>query len=212
MPPAVNKPLPLKQLTSSVDQRRDYSTETWTSVLGLLKVRELLITVDHFSIWRRHIAWTYDNGKDLREYMTQRYASNMLFSSLLLSAELNVLFNSAIVTTEMRHALEQELYQTIGFWAGFFIIISIILTLLSLIISFTAWTMISSVHECNVHCIFRSSIGQYVAELPGRFIVGSVYTFLLDLPVLFSVAPSRILVLFSVGDCGLSLCAHYHYV
>lgn len=182
--PSGSKPLPLKQRTSSIDQRRDYTTQTWTSLLGLLKLREFVVTVDHFSIWRRHLAWAVPNGKDLREHMTQRYASSMVFMSLLLSTELQVLFNSAGVTTQMRHALLTEDYLSTGFWAGFAVIMSAFLTLLGLISTFTAWIMVSSVSDANAHCIFRSSIGQYVAELPGRFIVGSIYSFLLWL-VLF---------------------------
>jgi hypothetical protein len=83
-----SKPLPLKQRTSSSSNQRDYNQKTWLSLLVLLKFREFFITVDHFSIWRRHLAWANDDGKDLRTYMTQRYASNMVFMSLLLSTEL----------------------------------------------------------------------------------------------------------------------------
>jgi hypothetical protein len=43
-----SKPLPLKQRTASVDGRRDFSTKTWTSLLELLKLREYIVTVDHF--------------------------------------------------------------------------------------------------------------------------------------------------------------------
>jgi len=134
------KPLPLKQRTSSVDQRRDFNAQTWTSVIGLLKLREYVITVDHFSIWRRHLAWAFENGKDLRDYMTQRYASSMVFMSLLLATELSVLFNSAQVTTSVRASLMKEDYHDVHFWVGIFIIMSSILTLLSLISTFTAWT------------------------------------------------------------------------
>jgi hypothetical protein len=174
-----NKPLPLKQRTSSIDPRRDVTAQTWTSVLSLVKWREFVITVDHFSIWRRHLAWAIENGKDLRDYMTQRYASSMVFMSLLLSTELSVLFNSAGVTTAIRQALLHEQHGSPSFWAGIAILISAILTLLSLISTFTAWTMVSAVSEANAHCILRSSIGQYAAELPGRFIVGSIYSFLI---------------------------------
>lgn len=179
------KPLPLKQRTSSVDGRRDYSSETYISLISLVKLREFLITVDHFSIWKRHLAWAKEDGKDLREYMTQRYASSMVFMSLLLSTELGVLFNSAGVTTRVRQSLEQEQHGSVEFWVGIFIIISAVLTLLSLISCFTAWSMVSAVSERNAHCIFRSSIGQYVAELPGRFIVCSIYTFLIWLILFF---------------------------
>ena len=173
------KPLPLKQRTSSIDQRRDYTTQTWISVLNLVKLREYVITVDHFPIWRRHLAWAMDNGKDLRDYITQRYAASMVFMSLLLSTELGVLFNSAGVTTAIRQSLRQQAHHTVSFWAGIAIIISAIFTLLSLISTFTAWTMVSAISDVNAHCILRSSIGQYAAELPGRFIVGSIYSFLI---------------------------------
>lgn len=179
------RPFPLKQRTSSVDTRRDYNTQTWTSLIGLLKLREFLITVDHFSIWKRHLAWAIGDGKDLKEYMTQRYASSMVFMSLLLSTELSVLFNSAGVTTQVRHSLLQERHETVSFWVGILVILSALLTLLSLISTFTAWTMVSAVSEANAHCIFRSSIGQYVVELPGRFIVGSIYSFMLWLILFF---------------------------
>jgi hypothetical protein len=134
--------------------------------------------VDNFSIWRRHLAWAMENGGDLRQYMTQRYASSMVFMSLLLGAELNVLFNSAAVTTQMRKNLFAENVCTVQFWAGMTILVSVILTILSLISTFTAWGMVSSVSDANAHCILRSSIGQYVAQLPGRFIVTAVYSFL----------------------------------
>lgn len=182
-----HKPLPLKQRTSSVDHRRDYSTDTWTSLLGLLKPREFLITVDHFSIWRRHLAWAMEDGKELRDYMTQRYASSMVFMSLLLSTELGVLFNSSGVTTDVRLALMTEAHGKLEFWVGMCIILSAILTVLGLISTFTAWTMVSAVSETNAHCIFRSSIGQYAAELPGRFIVSSIYAFLVWVIMFFFI-------------------------
>jgi len=179
------RPLPLKQRTSSIDARRDYSVQTVFSLLGLLKAREYFITVDNFSIWRRHLAWAIQNGADLRSYMTQRFASSMVFMSLLLGAELNVLFNSAAVTTSMRRELFAENFYSIEFWAGMTILVSVILTILSLISTFTAWGMVSSVSDANAHCILRSSIGQYVAELPGRFIVTAVNSFLIWVALFF---------------------------
>lgn len=175
-----SKPLPLKQRTSSQDCRRDYSHSTWYTLLELIKVREYLITVDNFSLWRRHLAWAKNDGEDLRGYMTQRYASNMVFLSLLLSTELSVLFNSAHVTTEVRMSLLEGNHHTLGFWAGMMVLLSAVLTILSLVSTFTAWAMVNAVNPINAHCIFRSSIGQYAAELPGRCIVGSIYSFLLS--------------------------------
>mmetsp|Transcript_25981 Transcript_25981/g.36620 ORF Transcript_25981/g.36620 Transcript_25981/m.36620 type:complete len:627 (+) Transcript_25981:229-2109(+) len=172
-----SKPLPLKQRTSSIDQRRDYSQKTWLSLLQLIKPREYLITVDNFSIWRRHIAWAMNDGGDLRGYMTQRFASNMVFMSLLLGAELNVLFNSDWIATEMRKSMREERTDEISFWIGIIMIISVFLTILSLFATFSAWGMVSAVSDENAHCVLRSSMGQYVAELPGRFIVCSFYAF-----------------------------------
>jgi hypothetical protein len=122
--------------------------------------------------------------------MTQRFASNMVFMSLLLSTELGVLFNSSHITTEVREHLRAGNHLSISFWAGFMIICSTLLTLFSLISTFTAWAMVNAVDEANAHCIFRSSIGQYAAELPGRFIVCSIYSFLISfLLFLFLLLP-----------------------
>jgi hypothetical protein len=109
----------------------------------------------------------------------------MVFMSLLLSTELSVLFNSAVVTTDVRRALEEESCHTVAFWVGIFIIVSAILSLLGLVATFTAWGMVSAVNEVNAHCVLRSSIGQYVAELPGNLIVGSIYTFSIWLILFF---------------------------
>ena len=198
------KPRPLKQRTSSVDPRRDFSTQTWTSVLGLVKAREYLVAVDNFSVWRRHLAWGIGSGEDLREHMTKRYASSMVFMSLLLSTELAVLFNSAGVTTQVRKALANQEQHTISFWIGILIILSAVLTILSLISTFTAWSMVSAIHKENARCVLRSSIGQYAAELPGRFIVSSIYAFLLWVILFFFIllpvgAYSVVLLLFAIG-------------
>mmetsp|Transcript_41386 Transcript_41386/g.99122 ORF Transcript_41386/g.99122 Transcript_41386/m.99122 type:complete len:650 (-) Transcript_41386:183-2132(-) len=180
-----SKPLPLKQRTSSVSDFRDFSHNTWISLLRLIKLREYFISTDNFSIWRRHLAWAMEDGKDLRQYMTQRYASTMVFMSLLLSTELGVLFNSAKVTTDVRFNLHNSNHDTVAFWAGLLIIVSVLLTLLSLISTFTAWAMVSAVDGKNAHCVLRSSIGQYAAELPGRMVVFSIYSFLTSFMLFF---------------------------
>ena len=179
------KPLPLKQRTSSSSDRRDFTSNTWISLLELIKIREYLIPVNHFSIWRRHNAWAFEDGKDLRQYIGNRYASNMVFMSLLLSTEFGVLFNSAKITTSVRDDLVEAHWHTTSFWAGLFIIISSLFTILSLISTFTFTAMITAIDERNAHCILRSSIGQYATELPGRLIVCSIYTFLISFMLFF---------------------------
>lgn len=96
-----------------------------------------------------------------------------------------VLFNSATVTTEVRFNLHSSNHNTASFWAGLLIIISALLTLLSLISTFTAWAMVSAIDGKNAHCILRSSIGQYAAELPGRLVVFSIYSFLTSFMLFF---------------------------
>eukprot|EP00536_Pseudo-nitzschia_multiseries_P000132 jgi/Psemu1/317241/estExt_fgenesh1_pm.C_30007 len=174
------RPMSLKQRTSSSTDRRDFTPSTWISLLELIKFREYLITVNHFSIWRRHNAWAMEDGNDLKAYITQRYASAMVFMSLLLSTEFGVLFNSSDITKQVRENLAEAHWDTVGFWAGLFIIVSALFTILSLISTFTFSAMISAIDEANAHCILRSSIGQYATELPGRLIVGSIYTFLIS--------------------------------
>lgn len=199
------KPNPLKQRTSSIDTRKDYSYfTTWWSLRDLIKIREWFITVNNFPIWRRHLAWAMENGADLRNYMTSRYASSMVFLSLLLAAELNVLFDSAVITTDIRRAMQQQSHFELQFWIGIMILTSILLTLLSLIITYTAWGIVSAISDENAHCILRSSIGQYVGELPHRFIVASIYAFLLwIILIIFLLIPvgfwSILLVLLVMG-------------
>mmetsp|Transcript_23698 Transcript_23698/g.65784 ORF Transcript_23698/g.65784 Transcript_23698/m.65784 type:complete len:596 (+) Transcript_23698:230-2017(+) len=201
---ATPRPMPLKQRTSSSTDRRDFTPSTWISLLELIKLREYLITVNHFSIWRRHNAWAMEDGKDLKKYITQRYASAMVFMSLLLSTEFGVLFNSSDIVKKVRVNLAEAHWDTIGFWAGLFIILSALFTILSLISTFTFSAMISAVDEANSHCILRSSIGQYATELPGRLIVLSIYTFLVSfMSFFFMLLPvgffSFCLLLGSVG-------------
>eukprot|EP00566_Odontella_aurita_P011262 CAMPEP_0113543782 /NCGR_PEP_ID=MMETSP0015_2-20120614/10346_1 /TAXON_ID=2838 /ORGANISM="Odontella" /LENGTH=385 /DNA_ID=CAMNT_0000443973 /DNA_START=453 /DNA_END=1606 /DNA_ORIENTATION=+ /assembly_acc=CAM_ASM_000160 len=169
----------LVQRTSSVDTRKDVTHLTWASLLGLLKFREYFVTVDHFSIWRRHLSWAKEDGGQLRTLMTQKFSTNMVFMSLLLGAELNVLFNSSHITTQMRQDMRDSNHGSIEFWIGMCITTSVVLTLFTLLSTFTAWGMVSVVSDENAHCVLRSSIGQYVCFLPSRLILTAIYSFLL---------------------------------
>lgn len=112
------------------------------------------------------------------EHMTQRFASSMVFMSLLLSAELGVLFNSSGVTTEMRAAMINHNHTDMKFYIGILVILSVFLTLFTLIATFCAWGMVSAVSSSNAHCMLRSSVGQYVTQLPSRLLVSSEYCFI----------------------------------
>lgn len=110
----------------------DYSHNTWISLLGLLKFIEFFVTCDHFSVWRRHVSWAKQNGSDLKTHIMQRFSSSMVFMSLLLGAELGVLFNSSEIASEMRKSMANEEYGDYKFWIGVTIILSDVLPLLLL--------------------------------------------------------------------------------
>lgn len=110
--------------------------------------------------------------------MTQRFATNMVFMSLLLSSEVAVLFSPSTPADVMRERLKNEEYGTYDFWAGALLCISIFVTLSSLVATFTAWAIVSSLGDHNAHCVLRSSVGLYTAQLPSRLIVTALYLFL----------------------------------
>ena len=156
----------------------DFSHSTWMSLVGLLHPYEFFVSVDQTTLWRRHLAWAKPKGKDIRDYTTQRFASNMVFLSLLLGADLNVLFNSANLNTSIRTAMQEGEYN-LKFFVGVIIILSACSSVLGLMATFTAWGMISAISDCNAHSLLRSSMGEYVTSLPSRFVVASLYLFLL---------------------------------
>ena len=168
-----------RSLRRDSSKSADFNNSTVWSLLGLLDPHEYIITVDMKTIWRRHLAWSKHDGGELRTYMTQRFASNMTMMSLLLSAELGVLFNSSIITTTMREKMMQQDHSDLKFYIGLLITTSVFLTLACLLSTFVAWSMVSAVSSTNAHAMLRSSIGQYVTQLPSRLLVGSVYCFIL---------------------------------
>jgi hypothetical protein len=57
-------------------------------------------------------------GKDIRDYVTQRFSSNMVFLSLLLGTDMGIFMNSSSFTTEIREALMNEEYTSLKFYIG----------------------------------------------------------------------------------------------
>jgi hypothetical protein len=141
------------------------------------KPSEYFISVDHHKIWRRHLAWSLRDGDGLRNAVTSRFASNMVFMSLLLGTEIGVLFSPSRPANSFREALDEEKYESVNFWAGIVLCISIGMTLSTLVANFTAWAIIGAVSPQNSHAILRSSIGLYAAQLPARLVVLSIYCF-----------------------------------
>lgn len=117
----------------------DYSNDTWLSLLDLLRPSEFFVTVDHSQIWRKHVAWSKPDGKDLRNYTAQRFSSSMVFLSLILAAEMNVLFNSSVITTDIRTQMINGNYGSVKHWIGCLILLSAAVTVIALVSTFTAW-------------------------------------------------------------------------
>lgn len=161
----------------------DFNQSTWLSLLGLLNWYEFFISVDQTGLWRKHIAWAKPKGKEIRDYTTQRFSSNMVFLSLLLGATVNVLFSPSLLSTAIRTAVKNEEYG-LKYWIGIVMILSCAVSVVALVATFTAWGLINSISDSNSHCLLRSSMGQYVTSLPSRFVVASLYLFLLWLLLL----------------------------
>eukprot|EP00934_Nitzschia_sp_Nitz4_P006836 Nitzschia sp. Nitz4//scaffold56_size114212//99826//101691//NITZ4_003968-RA/size114212-processed-gene-0.38-mRNA-1//-1//CDS//3329554760//6826//frame0 len=173
------------------------SNNAWASLLGLISPFEYLVTVDHSVLWQRHVAWAKPKGEDLRAYVTQRFASNMVVLSLMLGAQINVFFNSSVELTEMRRLLGSETYSSLKFWIGIVISLDACVTIMALVATFTLWGMISAISDTNAHALLRSSIGQYVISMPPRFVVGALYLFILWLFLAimdFTNGPARIVL------------------
>jgi hypothetical protein len=140
---------------------------------------EYFMSVDHHPIWRRHLAWSSRDGQHLINVVTARFASNMVFMSLLLGTEIGVLFSPSEPADKFRAALQTESYGDLNFWAAIILCISIGLTLSTLVANFTAWAIIGAVSPQNSHAILRSSLGLDAAQLPARLVIISIYCFVI---------------------------------
>ena len=169
--------------------------------LGLLDPLEYFVTVNHSSLWQRHVAWAKPKGEELRYLYSSQYSSNMILLSLLLGIQINVFFNSAPEMVDLRHQLQKSnpfetetaaglsIFASLEFWIGFVLLANICVTIMGILATFTTWSMISAISDRNAHCLLRSTMGQYVTSLPPRLVVASVYFFLLWLYWMLPIPP-----------------------
>jgi hypothetical protein len=136
------------------------------------------LCVDLSALWRRHLIWSKPAGNELREALTQRFSSTTVFVSLILGAEIGVLFSPSKPIDEMREAFKAHDY-SLEYWAGVALSMSIFFSIAALIANFTAWGIFSVIGDENLKLIARSSIGLYGAQLPNRLVVGVIYLFFL---------------------------------
>mmetsp|Transcript_31983 Transcript_31983/g.52817 ORF Transcript_31983/g.52817 Transcript_31983/m.52817 type:complete len:277 (-) Transcript_31983:49-879(-) len=147
---------------------------------------EHAFTVDQFRIWRRHLVWSKLDAGELRTILTQRFSSNSVFLSLLLSAEIAILFSPSEPADEVRKALKG--YDIgVAFFAGLMLCIAIFVSAAGLYATFSAWAIVSTVSDSNTHGVLRSSLGLYCCTLPSRLIVAALYIFVFDLALFFFV-------------------------
>lgn len=146
-------------------------------LLRLPNFSEYFVSVDHHTIWRRHLAWSLKDGDNLRAVITARFASNLVFMSLLLGTEIGVLFSPSKPADAFRAAMKKGDYSEVDFWAAIVLCVSIGTTLSSLVANFTAWAVVGAVSPQNAHAILRSSVGLQATQLPARLVITSIYLF-----------------------------------
>ena len=146
-------------------------------LLRLPNFSEYFVSVDHHTIWRRHLAWSLRDGDNLRSVVTARFASNLVFMSLLLGAEIGVLFSPSKPADAFRAAMKSGDYSDENFWAAIVLCVSIGTTLSSLVANFTAWAIVGAISPQNAHAILRSSVGLQATQLPARLVITSIYLF-----------------------------------
>ena len=171
---------------------------------------EYFMSVDHHPIWRRHLAWSSRDGQHLINVVTARFASNMVFMSLLLGTEIGVLFSPSEPADKFRAALQNESYGDLNFWAAIILCISIGLTLSTLVANFTAWAIIGAVSPQNSHAILRSSLGLDAAQLPARLVIISIYCFVIWMMVSLCILIE--MFCFSFIHSSLQLIHSYSYI
>jgi len=145
---------------------------------------EHLFTVDQFDVWRKHMLWANTNGQRLQTLLTQRLSSNVVFLSLLLSTEIGVFFSPSSPLNEVRNDFSAGA-PSLDFAAGVFLCLAILMTISAFMANFTAWSIISSISDKNIHAVLRSSLGMYASILPSRLIVVSIYLFFIWIILFF---------------------------
>jgi hypothetical protein len=164
----------LRRLGCCIPSRLSSSSSFPT--LGLLQFPfDYIFTVNNSSLWQKHVAWAKPDGRELKLYITQSYSSFSVLLSLLLATTTAIFFHSSPEIVELRQHLRSHNLQDLKFWIGFTLLLNIIVALLGLLVTTTAWGMISAIGDNNAHCLLRSTSGSYVTSLPPRFVVASLY-------------------------------------
>lgn len=154
---------------------------------SLKSLADLFISVELTHVWYLHLVYAKKDGAELRNLFTQRFAALTTMISLLVASQVGALFSPSRPTEEARTALENLDHADVGFWAGLFLIISLIFSVLSLLATLSAWTLFNSIGCNNAHIILRSSMCLAAAALPVRLAVMSIYSFFVWINLFFYV-------------------------
>jgi hypothetical protein len=113
----------------------------------------------------------------LFQQVIARFASTTVFLSLLVSAEIGVFFSPSSIVEDVRKALEKNASNSLEFWTGLVLSVSILGSISALLANFTSWSIFVVLSQENSATILRSSIGLYSAQMPSRLVVLSIYLF-----------------------------------
>ena len=184
-----------------------YTNRCKTLWVGLPRPHEHFITVDQFSGWRRHQVWAHRNGEELKNILTQRFASNTVFLSLLMATEVGILFSPSDPANLFRDKLKNSLYDTWGYYSGLFLCLAVFFTVCALYTNYVAWGIIANIGKDNVHTILRSTIGSYAVQLPQGLIVLSIYFFFITFVCLLGILMPHLAALI-ISVCFILLMIH----
>jgi len=162
-------------------QPRSCLWRNWRAV-RLLKLNDLLFSVELTSMWRRHLLWSRKGqagSKELIDIVTGRFASTQIFLSLLFASEVGTYYSPSKIVTDVRDSLRTGPFANpLEYATGIVLIVSIILTGAAVLANYTALGVFKCIGQDNAVVILRSDIGLYAATLPSRLTFVSIMTFL----------------------------------
>lgn len=144
----------------------------------LMSPPDFLFSIDLSALWRHHLVWAKEDGKELLDIVTGRFASSNVFLSLMFIAEVGTYFSPSGIGTTVRTALYGgPAANNLEYSTGITLIISMIVTGTAILANFTAYGIIRSIDDVNAHLVLRSAMGLYAAQLPNRLTALSIYIF-----------------------------------
>mmetsp|Transcript_23366 Transcript_23366/g.48521 ORF Transcript_23366/g.48521 Transcript_23366/m.48521 type:complete len:337 (+) Transcript_23366:406-1416(+) len=154
---------------------------------SLKSLGDVFISVELTRLWYLHLVYSKKDGAELRNLFTNRFAALSTMISLFVASQVGALFSPSRPTETARTALEQLDYRNVAFWAGLALCVSLILSLLSLLATLSAWAIFNAVGTKNVHIILRSSQCLNAAALPSRLAMLSIFCYFLWLNLFWYV-------------------------